>query len=141
MVCVGGACLQNKRFIRVRPAASRLRQQFWPKASLRRKSLLHLHSVFGRSLVYGCDCDLVPELAKGSRQHAGALLLSLRIRFGALLDKSNPLMQAIRRIDQAMAASLNGVCFTLPAGGLGGHRCEIAERTLRLPAFDVLYQN
>src|ERR1700730_1981403 len=91
MVCFGGACLQNKRVIRVRPAASRLRQQFWPKASLRRKSLLHLHSVFGRSLVYGCDCDLVPELAKGSRQHAGALLLSLRIRFGALLDKSNPL--------------------------------------------------
>jgi pimeloyl-ACP methyl ester carboxylesterase len=26
--------------------------------------LLHLHSVFGSSKVYGCDCDLIAELAK-----------------------------------------------------------------------------
>lgn len=54
---------------------------------------LHLHSVFGSSGVYGCDCDVVPELRKGSRQHPGALLLGLGIRFDALLDKPNPLMQ------------------------------------------------
>jgi hypothetical protein len=51
-------------------------------------ALLDLHSVLGGSWV-GCDCDVVPELAKGSCQHPGALLLSLGVRFGALLDKSN----------------------------------------------------
>jgi hypothetical protein len=62
---------------------------------LRRKSiaLLDLHSAFGGSWVHGCDCDVVPELAKGSRQHPGALLVSLGIRFGALLDESNPFVQ------------------------------------------------
>ena len=54
---------------------------------------LHLHSVFGGTKVYGCDCDLVAELAKRSRQHPGALLLGLGIRFAALLDKFHPLMQ------------------------------------------------
>jgi hypothetical protein len=28
---------------------------------------LNMHSVFGGSKVYGCECDLVAELAKGSR--------------------------------------------------------------------------
>src|SRR5882672_9893430 len=56
-------------------------------------SLLNLHSVFGDSKVYGCDCDFVPEFAKRSRQHPGAFVLGLGIRFAALLDKSHPLMQ------------------------------------------------
>jgi hypothetical protein len=55
--------------------------------------LLHLHSVFGGSKIYGCDCDFVPELAKRSRQHPGAFVLGLGIRFDAVLDKSNPLVQ------------------------------------------------
>ena len=55
--------------------------------------LLHLDCVFGSSGVYGSDCNLVPELAKGSRQHPGALLLGLGIKFVALLNKSHPLMQ------------------------------------------------
>ena len=40
-----------------------------------------------------CDCDLVAELAKRSREHPGALLLGLGMRFAALIDKSHPLMQ------------------------------------------------
>ena len=55
--------------------------------------LLDSRFVLRGSQAYGCDCDLVAELAKGSRQHPSALLLSLGIRFGALLDESNPLMQ------------------------------------------------
>src|SRR5258705_12174955 len=78
----------------------------------RRKSiaLLDLHSVFGGSWV-GCDCDVVPELAKGSCQHTGALLLSLGVRFGALLDKSNPFVQDLPN----HAAESMGDC---PDGGL-----------------------
>src|SRR6266851_1301674 len=71
---------------------------------------LDLHSVFGGSWV-GCDCDVVPELAKGSCQHPGALLLSLGIRFGALLDKSNPFVQDLPN----HAAESMGDC---PDGGL-----------------------
>ena len=80
---------------------------------LRRKSmaLLNLHSVFGGSWVHGCDCDLVTELAKGSCQHPGALLLSLGVRFGALLDKSNPFVQDLPN----HAAESMGDC---PDGGL-----------------------
>jgi hypothetical protein len=44
-------------------------------------------------LVYGCDCDFVPKLAKGSRQHLSAFLLGFGIRFNALLDKSRTLVQ------------------------------------------------
>src|SRR3984893_18387059 len=96
--------------------------------------LLHLHSVFCRSGVYGCDCDLVPELAKGSRQHAGALLLSLRIRFGALLDKSNPLMQDLpRHATEPMG--------DWPDGGLiAQSRQQTPERCLKMAAF-LLYRS
>src|SRR3984893_4111878 len=90
--------------------------------------LLHFHSVFCRSGVYGCDCDLVPELAKGSRQHAGALLLSLRIRFGALLDKSNPPMQDL----PPHATEPMGDC---PDGGLiAQSRQQTPEHRLKVTA-------
>src|SRR5882762_1023123 len=56
-------------------------------------TLLHLHSVFGGCKIYGCDCDLVAELAKRLRQPPSGSLLSLGIRFVALLDKSNAFMQ------------------------------------------------
>jgi hypothetical protein len=51
---------------------------------------LNLHSVLGDSRVYGCDCDFVPKLTKGSRQHLSAFLLGPGIRLAALLDKSHP---------------------------------------------------
>src|SRR6266853_1344591 len=54
---------------------------------------LRLQPACGGSRVYGCDCDLVAKLAKCSRQHLSAFLLSPGIRFAALLDKSHPLMQ------------------------------------------------
>ncbi len=50
-------------------------------------SLLNLHSVLGDSKVYGCDCDLVPKFAEGSRQHLGAFLLFSGTHFAALLDE------------------------------------------------------
>ena len=50
-------------------------------------SLLNLHSVLGDSKVYGCDCDLVPKFAEGSRQHLGAFPLFSGTHFAALLDE------------------------------------------------------
>ena len=55
--------------------------------------LLRLQFVCRGNRVYGCDCDFVPKLAKGSRQHLSAFLLGPGIRLAALLDKSHPLMQ------------------------------------------------
>src|SRR6266536_1198509 len=61
---------------------------------LRRKSLaLHLHPHFGRGWVNGGDCNIVAELAQGSRQNPGAVLPNLRVSLAALLDKSHSLMQ------------------------------------------------
>src|SRR5580700_110522 len=54
---------------------------------------LRLQPVCGGNRVYRCDCDVVAKLAKRSRQYLSAFLLSLGIRFAALLDKSHPLMQ------------------------------------------------
>jgi hypothetical protein len=56
-------------------------------------SLLNLHSVLSDSKVYGCDCDFLPKLAKGWCQHLSAFLLGPGIRFAALLDKSDALVQ------------------------------------------------
>jgi hypothetical protein len=44
-------------------------------------------------LVYGGDSYLIAELAEGSRQHLGTLLLFPRTYFVALLDKSHSFMQ------------------------------------------------
>ena len=59
--------------------------------ALRRKSSsLRRRGLFGCSWVYGDDCDVVTELAKGSRQTPGAVLPNLGIGFAALFDESNP---------------------------------------------------
>jgi hypothetical protein len=55
--------------------------------------LLYLDSVCGRNLVYGCDGELVSELAKCSSENVRPFLFGLRINFGASLDKSHTLMQ------------------------------------------------
>src|SRR6516162_9818693 len=81
------------------------RKSSWRSTSLRRRR------AFGCGRVYGADGDVITELAKGSRQDPGALLLSLGIRFLALLDKSNPLMQDLPK----HAAESMGDC---PDGGL-----------------------
>ena len=60
--------------------------------SLENHPLLALHWLFGHSLVYACERDVVPELAKGSRQNPGTLVASLGITFAALFDISDPLM-------------------------------------------------
>jgi hypothetical protein len=54
---------------------------------------MYLHSHFGGSWVNGGDCNVVAELAEGSRQNPGALLPYLRVRLAALLDESHSLMQ------------------------------------------------
>jgi hypothetical protein len=66
--------------------------------------LLQLDSVFGGRKVYGCDCDLVAELAKRSHQHPGAFFLGLGIRFAALLDKSHPSCKIFQTTRQSRCA-------------------------------------
>jgi hypothetical protein len=81
---------------------------FWRRRLRRKSPPLHLHPHFGRSWVYGCDGDVVPEFAKGSGQTSGALLPNLRVRFADLLIG----MTFVRRaaIEQA------GNIFMLKAG-------------------------
>ena len=43
--------------------------------------------------MYGCDGDLIAELAEGSRQHLGTLFLFPGTYLLTLLDKSHPFMQ------------------------------------------------
>ena len=67
--------------------------------------LLDLHSLFGDSKVYGCDCDFIPELAKRSRQHPGAFVLGLGIRFDSVFDKSHPLVKIFQTTRQSRWAT------------------------------------
>src|SRR5262249_4897143 len=75
------------------------------RTSLRRRCAL------GCRWIHESDGNVVTELAKGSRQHPGALLLSLGIRFVTSLDESDPVMQDVPK--HAAESMCNG-----PDGGL-----------------------
>ena len=91
--------------------------------------LLDPDSSAGRKLVYGCDGDLVAELAKGSRQHLGTFLFFSGTHFAALLDKSHPFMQDLP--NYATEPMGNG-----PDGGLIAEaRQETPEYNLKMTAF------
>ena len=78
--------------------------------------LPHLHSAFGGSEVYGCDCDRIAELAKRLHHPPGVSLLSLRINFDTVLDKSNSLMQDLpNHAAESMGDGPNGGLIAQPS--------------------------
>src|SRR5271157_4906466 len=97
--------------------------------SVENHTALGLHRLCGHSWVYGGEGDVVAELAKGSRQIAGAVLADLGIRFAALLDKSHSLMQDLPND----AAEPMGDC---PDGTLVAQsRQQTPEHGLKVTAF------
>jgi hypothetical protein len=61
--------------------------------SVENQSEVRLNRLFSISWIYGSDLDVVSELAEGSCQTPGAMLLQLGIAFHTLFDESNSLMQ------------------------------------------------
>ncbi len=94
--------------------------------SVENHTLLRLRRLFGRSWVYGGDCDVVTELAKGSRQTAGAVLPNPGIGFAALLDKSHSLMQDLpNHAAEPMGDGPNGGFIAQPRQQTPEHRLEV----------------
>ena len=87
---------------------------------------LRLQPVCAGNRVYRCDCDLVAKLAKCSRQHLSAFLLSLGIRFAALLDKSHPLMQDLpNHTAEPMGNGPDGGLIAQPRQQTPEHRLKV----------------
>src|ERR1700694_1989942 len=90
------------------------------------KILSYIYIPLSGTKVYGCDYDLVAELAKRLCQPPGVSLLSLRIRFAALLDKSHSLMQDLpNHAAEPMGDGPDGGLIAQPRQQTPEHRLKV----------------
>ena len=91
--------------------------------SVENQSEVRLNRLFSISWIYGSDLDVVSELAEGSCQTPGAMLLQLGIAFHTLFDESNSLMQDLpNHAAEPMGDCPNGRLIAQPGQQTTDHR-------------------